>query len=533
MKKISLKGFSISKYFKFSERKATFKKEIVGGIVTFLAMAYILAVQPAMIHTVDVINGTNKLPIGGIFLATVISSFFATMVMGILANVPISLAPGMGINAFFVFTVCLILRMDPYVAMSSVLVSGWLYFFIAITPARKYIANALPKNIKIAIGAGIGFFLAFLGLQQSGIIQSDAQIITGAGVPPTVITATSVKIGNFKNPLVLLAVSLIILTFILHTLKIKGSIIIAMLVGVAILAIMYASGVSVVKQSGAFKIKPFESAFNELGTVAGKGWTHLGQMFSNPKAYIAIFVFLYSDFFDTTGTIFAIDEQVGISKREGTDWIGKANISDSIGTLFGASLGSSTVTSYIESTAGATSGAKTGFAACVTGTLFLLSMFMWPIMGVFMPLNNASMAVHNQASPGAIMPITSPSLVLVGSLMMMQLKEFDWKEAIDVPVVFLTILMMVLTYNISTGIAVSIVIFVILNFFAGLKQRWDIWRGNPVSFVDDSQEMILSDMSKKSKISETKDYWKRINIPIVVMFIIALAFFGTMPLYLY
>ncbi len=516
--------FSLSGYFKFSERGATFKKEIIGGVVTFLAMAYILAVQPAMMHT-GTMGSPHQLPMGGIFLATVISSFFGTMVMGLLANVPISLAPGMGINAFFAFTVCGILKLDPYVAMSTVLVSGWLYFIIAITPARHYISRALPKNVKISIGAALGFFLAFLGIQSAGIIQTDAFAIPGG-----VVSNTSVTIGNFKNPLVLLGVSLMLLVFVLHVLKVRGAILITMITGVAIMAIMHAAGVKAV--SGAFKLNKFNTQFNELGQIAGQGWKNLGAMFKEPKAYIAIFVFLYSDFFDTTGTIFAIDEQVGITKREGTKWVTKANIADATGTLFGASVGSSTVTSFVESTAGAAEGAKTGFSAVITASLFLLSLVLWPIMNVFMPIAN-TVAQKGPTAPQFISPITSPALIMVGSLMVMQIKEFNWKEAIDVPVMFITILLMVLTYNISTGIAAGVVMFVVLNFFAGLKQRYNKWRGKPAFVVDDSQEILLASIESKVGYAKTKDYWSRINIPMIVMFILAMAYFGTMPLYMY
>ncbi len=514
--------FSLSEYFKFSKRQTTFKKEILGGTVTFLAMAYILAVQPAMMKSVG-------LPMGGIFLATVISSFVGTMIMGVLANVPISLAPGMGINAFFAYTVCGILKLDPYVAMSTVLVSGWLYFAIAVTPARLYIAKALGKNIKIAIGAALGFFLAFLGLQQAGVIQSDANLLK-VNNEDHVISATAVSIGNFKNPLVLLAVGLILLVFVLHILKVKGSIMITMITGVIIMAIMYAAGSNAVKP--AFKLNSFNSQFHQLGQISGKGWTSLGTMFAEPKAYIAIFVFLYSDFFDTTGTIFAIDDQISVTAREGDKWIQKANLSDAIGTLFGASIGSSTVTSYVESTAGAAEGARTGLASCFTGILFLLSLLLWPIMNVFMPIQN-TMQIQNHANPATLMPITSPALVMVGSLMVIQLKEFNWKEAIDVPVMFITILMMVVTYNISTGIASGIIVFVILNFFAGLKQKYNLSRGKSLFVVDDQQDMLLSSKKQNKGVQKTKNYWSRINIPILIMFVLALVYFGTMPLYMY
>ncbi|TCG10328.1 NCS2 family permease, partial [Mycoplasma todarodis] len=441
-------GNFIARYFKFSDRQTTFKKEMLGGLITFLAMAYILAVQPGMMNALNVKGKPEVMPMGGVFLATVISSFVATMIMGMLANVPLSLAPGMGINAFFVFTVCIVLGIDPYDAMATVLVSGWLYFIIAITPARKYISKAVPKNLKIAIGAGIGFFLAFMGLQDAGIIQSDA---INAG--PNAISATSVKLGDFRNPLVLVAIVVIFLMFILHFMKVKAGIIISMIIGVILMAILYGAGVK--GFSNAFKMKSYSEEFGGFSTIAGKGWTHLGSMFKNPLSYIAIFVFLYTDFFDTTGTLFVIGEASGINEREGDKWMTKANIADAAGTVFGASVGASTVTSFVESTTGTAAGARTGFASVTTAFLFLASMALWPIMSPLMPIPNE---FHH---PGAvttetIKPITAPVLILVGSLMMMQLKEFNWKEMIDVPALFLTILITMLTYSISAGMAAGI-----------------------------------------------------------------------------
>ncbi len=524
----------IARYFKFSDRETTFKKEIFGGLITFLAMAYILAVQPGMMDQLNQ-KYPGSMPMGGVFLATVISSFVATMIMGLLANVPLSLAPGMGINAFFVYTVCIILKIDPYDAMATVLVSGWLYFAIAITPARKYISKSMPKNLKIAIGAGIGFFLAFMGLQDAGIIQSDA--IKSTKKPDLVDiviadSATSVKLGNFKNPLVLVAITVMLLMFVLHFMKVKSGIIISMISGIVLMAILYGAGVK--GFSNAFKMKSYSEEFGGFSTIAGKGWSHLGSMFKNPLSYIAIFVFLYTDFFDTTGTLFVIGEASGINEREGDGWMTKANIADATGTVFGASIGASTVTSFVESTTGTAAGARTGFASVITAFLFLFAMALWPIMSPLMPIDNP---VYHTATTNAtartLKPITAPVLVLVGSLMMMQLKEFNWKEMIDVPALFITILITMLTYSISSGMAAGVIVFVVLNFIAGLRQQIDLKRGKPIFIVGDEGEIITSDIKGKTGFETKTNYWKRLNIPLLVLFTLAMVYFGTTVLYMY
>ncbi|CAM9113677.1 NCS2 family permease [Mycoplasma todarodis] len=522
-------GNFIARYFKFSDRQTTFKKEMLGGLITFLAMAYILAVQPGMMDTLNY-KYPGSMPMGGVFLATVISSFVATMIMGLLANVPLSLAPGMGINAFFVFTVCIVLGIDPYDAMATVLVSGWLYFIIAITPARKYISKAVPKNLKIAIGAGIGFFLAFMGLQDAGIIQSDASMMTAKDGSHSVISATSVKLGDFANPVVIVAIVVIFLMFILHFMKVKAGIIISMILGIVLMAILYGAGVK--GFSSAFKMKSYSEEFGGFSKIAGKGWTHLGSMFKNPLSYIAIFVFLYTDFFDTTGTLFVIGEASGINEREGDKWMTKANIADATGTVFGASVGASTVTSFVESTTGTAAGARTGFASVVTAFLFLASMALWPIMSPLMPVTNEFTHAGAVTTP-TLKPITAPVLILVGSLMMMQLKEFNWKEMIDVPALFLTILITMLTYSISAGMAAGIIVFVILNSIAGLRQYIDIKRGKPMFTVGDEGEIITSDIKGKTGVETKTNYWKRLNIPLLIMFVLAMVYFGTTVLYMY
>ncbi len=259
---------------------------------------------------------------------------------------------------------------------------------------------------------------------------------------------------------------------------------------------------------------------------------HIGSMLKNPLSYIAIFVFLYTDFFDTTGTLFVIGEASGINKREGDKWMKKANIADATGTVFGASIGASTVTSYIESTAGTAVGARTGFASITTSLLFLASIGIWPIMSPLMPIiNDYHHAVG--VTPHTIMPITAPVLILVGSLMMMQLKEFNWKEMIDVPALFLTVIVTMLTYSISAGMSVGVIVFVLLNFFAGLRQYINVKRGKPKFVVDDDGEMITSDLKNIKNVENQTDYWKRLNITLLVLFVLALVYFGTTVLYMY
>ena len=517
----------IKDYFKLDDRNSTIKKEVVGGLTTFLAMAYILAVQPGMMS-----GYPANMPYGGIYLATVISSFAATFAMGLFANVPVSLAPGMGINAFFVYTVCGTFGIDPYQALSIVLISGMLYFILAITPARSYLNKAFSKNLKLAIGASIGVFIGFVGLQQTGIVQSDASAILNENKELIkVISPVAVKFGNLKNPLVLLSIFVLFLMLSLHFLRIKGGIIIAMLIGVVVMAVMYGAGVKILQgEKSPFKLNDFKEQFTDFGKVAGKSYENIGKVLQNPLAYIAIFVFLYTDFFDTTGTLFAIDQSAKLSKMDKT-WLQKANIVDATGTMFGASIGASTVTSYVESQAGISVGARTGLSAIITSSFFLLAIFFYPIIRPLMPITNA--INQNGVINPSISPITGPALVVVGVLMMMQLKEFDWKEVIDIPMLFMTVLLTMLTYSISSGIAAGVITFTILNFAAGMKQIVVArFKNNKKFHISDYGEMPSTDLDKIKKPKIETNYLKRINIGITILFVLSLVYFGTTVLYL-
>ena len=492
-------------YFQLSNHKSTMKKEFIGGISTFLAMAYILVVQPGMMSGYPV-----SLPFGGIYLATLISSFFATFLMGIFARVPISLAPGMGLNAFFAFTVCGILKINVYQALSTVLVSGWLYFLIVITPLRRILSTAFPRNLKLAIGVGIGIFIGFVGLQQTGIIQSDASLIPGT---TKVISPVSVKLGNLENPLVLLAIFVLFLMIILHFLKIQGGIIIAMAIGIFAMLMMWLAGVDALQgEHSPFKFNDFKEQFNDFGDVAGQSYQQVWEMFQNPLAYIAIFVFLYVDFFDTTGTLFVLDQTANLSTNDQKQiWLKRANYVDAIGTIFGASIGTSTVTSYVESQVGVMQGARTGLASLWTSFCFLLMIFIYPIIRPLMPIFNQT--VQKGVVPEKISPIAGPAVCIIGITMTSQLRNFNWKETIDIPILFMTTVFTALTYSIASGISIAIIAFTLLNLASSFHN------------------LIVDRYKKRNTQKPIRSYFEKLNIPIVILCMIAFIYFGTSILY--
>ena len=512
----------IRSFFKFNERSTTFKKEILGGISTFLAMAYILAVNPGMLVQANGAAGYA----GVFFLGTAISAFVGTLAMGLFANIPVALAPGMGVNAFFTYTVASnIMGMQVEQALIATFFSGILYAIVALTPLRSLLAKLLPKNIKLAIGAMIGLFLAYIGLCDSGIIVSgaspfgNAMAHAGDTYMPTALAdgalgvATATKLGNFQDPFVIVALVILALVFILHFAKVKGSALIAILVGVILLAILKAAHVG--DADNAFKLQDYNE-FSKFGKLSSGMWDSIGSSFKNGKFYIALFVFLYIDFFDTTGTLFTVGEQAGLNKdpEQSDKWLKKANIVDAGSTIFGSIMLTSTTTSYIESSVGVSQGARTGFASVVTGLLFALAIAAWPIMTPILPISHTQEHVHAQI--GTVMPITGPVLVLVGSLMVSQLRSFDWKAMIDIPMLFITMIFGVLSYSISTGIAAGILVYASINLslyaIALIQQK----RG---------KEFVIGDL----KIEDFKE--RALNIPVLVMAALAIVYFGTMPLY--
>ncbi|MEG1004189.1 NCS2 family permease [Clostridium sp.] len=408
----------ISKYFNFEKRGASFKGEIIGGLTTFITMSYILFVNPEILSAA----GMDK---NSVFVATALAAAAGTLIMGIYAKFPMALAPGMGLNAFFAFTVCGEMGIPWQVAISGVLVSGIIFVIISVTGLRELIIKSIPQNLKHAVSAGIGLFIAFVGLKGSGIIVANE--------------ATFVGIGDLTNPKVLLAVFGLLLTAALLARKVKIAIFIGMVCTV-IAGIVF----GVIGMPDAV-IAPIPS----LKPTFGVAISNLGQVFT-PQMLMVVFTMLFMDFFDTAGTMVAVGSKVGLIKEDGSIENGsKALLSDSVATCVGAVFGTTNTTSFIESLAGASIGARTGFSSVIVAIMFLLSMFVSPLLAVVTP------------------EVTAPALIIVGSLMCTSLSDINWKEPEVAIPAFLTIILMPLAYSIAIGIAFGFCTYVVLMMFKG------------------------------------------------------------------
>lgn len=415
-------------YFKFDELGTSYKKEILGGLTTFLSMAYILAVNPAMLSLAGVkdIPDSMRMDAGAVFVATILASIVGCLFMGLIANYPIALAPGMGLNAFFAFTVVLQYHIPWQTGLTGVLFSGIFFAMLTMTGLRETIINAIPFELKMAVSAGIGLFITFVGLKGAGIVQANP--------------ATLVSLGNLHDPHVLLAVAGILLTIILMAMRVPGSIFIGMVI-TAIAGILFGLIDTPKQIVGAVpSIEPtFGKAFDAFSNPA--------ELF-NWKFISIVLTFLFIDFFDTAGTLVAVATQAGLVKDNKLPRAGRSLFADSLATIVGAIFGTSTTTSYIESSAGVAVGARTGFASVVTAACFALALFFSPLMAV------------------VTSAVTAPALVIVGVLMVSNLNKIEWQKfEIAVPA-FLTIIMMPLTYSIATGIACGFIFYPITMVMA-------------------------------------------------------------------
>ncbi|VEU83074.1 NCS2 family permease [Acholeplasma hippikon] len=427
---------SIKKFFKFEERKTNFKSEIIGGLVTFLAMSYILAVNPSMISA-------SGIPLGGAFLATAIGAAIATLVMAFVANYPVALAPGMGVNAFFTFTIVMTIGYTWQEALAISFIGGVIFVAITFTPLRQKLIEAIPAGLRAAIGAGIGFFIAFVGLNNAKIIVADP--------------ATLVKVGNLTDPSVLVALFGIILIIVLHNLKNKLSRF-SFIISIAATALLYVilslAGVKGLQEvnidpNGYAGLAGFKESF--FGFVKGFGTLFQdtqGGLSSSAKLTtlpVILFALVFVDIFDTAGTLVGVTKVAGIQNEDGSiPNLEKALFADAIGTLISSSLGTPEITSFVESSTGVESGARTGFSNIVVAILFLLSILLYPLMPIF-----------------NIFPITSMALVLVGVLMAGQIAEIDWSDKAVALASFLTIIGMVLSYSVADGIAFGFISYAV------------------------------------------------------------------------
>ena len=408
--------YMLDDFFKFKENGADYRTEIIAGITTFLAMAYILGVNPSML-------AEGGMPANAVFFSTAIASGLACIVMGLVAKFPVGLAPGMGLNALFTYTIILEMGNSWETALAAVFISSIIFFIITISGLREAILNLIPADLKIGIGAGIGFFLAFLGFKGAGIIVND---------PSTYVT-----MGNLLAPSVILALIGILITLVFYIRKVPAAVFFGMIITAAIGIVFsflgFGTGNPLMPSIPAQFI-----SFNFDMSLFGGFLRGFGQLFSNiPNLFMMVFSLLFVTFFDATGTLMSLGKQCGFIDEKGQSMgIEKAFLSDAIGGIIGSVCGTSTVTAFVESATAVGMGAKTGLSAVITGILFLLSIFVAPlILALFTP------------------SVTAAALVIVGFLMMAQLGSVNWANAVISASVFMTIIMMILSYSISIGIA--------------------------------------------------------------------------------
>lgn len=408
------KGF-FAKYFDFAGNKTTLGTEISAGLTTFMTMAYILAVNPSILSAAG-------MDAGAVFTATVLSSVVAIIIMALYAKLPFALAPGMGLNAYFAFTVVGILGYSWQVALAAVFIEGVIFILLGLLNVREAIINSIPMSIKKAISAGIGLFIAFIGLNNAGIVGP------GDGTP--------LQLGDLTSAAPLVALLGIIITGILLAYRVKG----AILIGIAVTTVIAIPAGLVTLPDRIVSLPPsMAPTFLAL---------ELDGIFSL-QFWVIVFTFLMIDMFDTVGTLVGVATKSNMLDHEGRVPRAKqALMADAIGTVAGALFGTSTVTTFVESAAGVGEGGRTGMTALSTGFFFLLSLLLAPI---FLMIPSAA---------------TAPALVIVGAMMMSPIKEIDLEDMSTAIPAFLTLVMMPFAYSISEGIAFGIVSFVLIKLFS-------------------------------------------------------------------
>lgn len=419
-----MKSF-LENFFKISERQSNIKTEIIAGITTFLTMAYIIFVEPAVLQ----IAGMD---FGAVMTATCLGAALICILMGLIANYPIAGAPLMGENFFFVFTIVIAMKFSWQAALTAVFIEGILFLILTSLKLREIIIDSIPESLKQAMAVAIGLFISFIGLKWSGIVVSNP--------------STSVSLGNLKSPAVVLAVIGLFITSALLIKKIKGSflwgIIITTVIGIPMGIVKYEGIVSIPPSISPVFLK-FDFSF-----------------ITNFNFWIVVFVLLYMEIFDTIGTIIGIAQEGGFIENNKIPNASKILFVDALGTSVGAALGTSTISSYIESSAGVTQGAKTGLTAITTGLLFLIALLFYPFVkmiggGILLSENNV------------IYPVIAPVLILVGLLMLKNIKKIDFSDLSESISAYLTIMGVPLTYSIADGIAFGIISYPVIKLLTG------------------------------------------------------------------
>lgn len=404
----------LSKLFGFDPKLSTIRTEVMAGLTTFLTMAYILAVNPNILSE----TGMDK---GAVFTTTVVISAIATMFMGLYAKMPLALAPGMGLNAFFAYTVCMIMGYTWQFALTAVFLEGLLFLLLTVTNLREKIVEVIPKTLKNAIGAGIGLYIAFIGLKSAGIIVDNP--------------ATLVSLGDITSGAPLLGLIGIVITAVMLVLNVKG----ALLWGIVLTALI-GIPMSVTKFDGVFSVPPaIDPIFLKFE------WAHV---FTKEMAII-VFTFLFVDLFDCIGTVIGVTERAGMVKDGKIPRLKEIFMTDSLATTLGAIMGTSTVAVYVESAAGVNEGGRSGLTAFITGVCFLVALFFAPLF---------------LAIPAAA---TAPVLVLVGLMMMGAVVKIDFNNYAESVPAFICVIMMPLTYSISDGIVLGHLSYIFINLCSG------------------------------------------------------------------
>ena len=406
----------LKKLFGFDPGKTTVRTEIVAGITTFLTMSYILAVNPAMFGELD------GMPIGSVFTSTALAAITGCLAMAFIGKLPFGLAPGMGLNAFFVYSVCMGMGYSWQFALTAVLIEGLIFIVLTLTNVREAIVDAIPMSLRNAIGAGIGLFIAFIGLKSAGVVVADG--------------ATLVTLGDIRSGSAFLAFIGLIITGFLYARNVPGAIllgiIITMLIGIPLGVTEFKGVVSIPESIGPIFCK-FE--FDKIFSV---------------DMLVVVFTFFFIDMFDTVGTLVGVCTRAKMIDEKGNiPRVKQAFMADSIATTFGAILGTSTTTTYVESAAGVAQGGRSGLTALVVGGCFVIALFFSPL---FLSIPAAA---------------TAPALIIVGLLMMEQAKNIPFDDFSESIPAFVCMIMMPLTYSISNGILIGMITYVLMNMICG------------------------------------------------------------------
>ncbi|VTX94694.1 NCS2 family permease [Acinetobacter ursingii] len=400
--------------FKLSENKTSFRTEVLAGVTTFLTMCYIIIVNPLILSETGMDHGA-------VFVATCLAAAIGCLVMGLIANYPIALAPGMGLNAYFTYSVCLGMGVPWQTALAAVFISGLIFLAISFLKIREAIVNAIPMSLKFAIGGGIGLFLALVALKNSGIIVANP--------------ATLVGLGDIKQPTVLLSLLGFLMIVVMHHFRIRGAIIISILVITAISTFM--------------GLNQFKGVVGEIPSLAP---TFLQMDFEGlftASLIGVIFVFFLVDLFDSTGTLVGVSHRAGLLVDGKLPRLKKALFADSTAIVAGAALGTSSTTPYIESASGVAAGGRTGLTAVIVACLFLACLFLAPLA---------------QSVPGFA---TAPALLFVGVLMIQGITNIDWEDITEAVPAFLTIVFMPFAYSIADGIAMGFISYALIKLLTG------------------------------------------------------------------